>query len=1049
MSNIKNYIFNRKILDRLLEKEEEGYLKFFNNFNDNLEEYADRIKSGKIYKFSELEFQETFLTEVFEEVLGYTYITHAKDEWNLRREQTTRLDSSKPDAIIGFGGFDKGSEADVRGVIELKSAGTDLDAKQSGHGNQTPVEQAFSYASKFGKNCRWVIVSNFIEIRLYNYSDQGEYETFDLREMNDNYEEFQRFYFLLHKDNLIKKEGLSRIEKLYQENTEEEEKISQKFYQEYKQLRIHLFQHIRNNNPDIEPLTALEKTQKVIDRFIFVCFCEDKGLLEDRIFRYIIEHTTPGFSKWDAVKGLFRAINKGDPNNNINKFNGGLFEEDAILDHQIKLDDEIFEEMARITDWDFDSELNVNILGHIFEKSISDIEELKAEIEGEIVDKKKGKRKKEGIYYTPDYITKYIVENAVGGWLEDRKKELDIEKLPELIDKDFESIKIKKRKIESNARIKKHLAFWEAYKQKLMNIKVLDPACGSGAFLNQAFDYLYKEGQKVNENISRLQGGQMTIFDLDKHILTNNIFGVDLNSESVEITKLSMWLKTANKGKELTFLDDNIKCGNSLIDDPEIAGDKAFKWEEEFKEIMDSGGFDVVIGNPPYISGLQLSKKMNKLENKYIKNKYKSASGSFDIYVIFIELGLNLLNENGIISFITPNKYLSAPYGKMLRSLIFKEHKIIEILDLSKVKVFDDPSIYPIIFTFSKFHNEDYYIRAKVGIENLGKIEYYEKMINSNIICNIPEYIFAPIFSKNINILEKALNKSVYLKDIAEINATSTAKEADLFSEEISENLVGKKIINTGTIDRYIFLWGIKEMTNKGNKYLNPFLNIENIQLSKHRKYIYDSPKIILAKLAIRIEAALDYQGDYASINTNCIYKPNHSVSLEYLLLLLNSKLISFIYKELFGALSMSGSYLQFQAPQIKNIPIILINEHKQEIFILKSKKIVKLYHEYYSVIKKYFKFLEELYNINISKLNITKFEKYKFSKFLKILKDSHVVLNKKDEFELMELFEEQKEKALELKREIDKTDNEINQMVYELYGLTEEEIKIVEDGIK
>ncbi len=115
---------------------------------------------------------------------------------------------------------------------------------------------------------------------------------------------------------------------------------------------------------------------------------------------------------------------------------------------------------------------------------------------------------------------------------------------------------------------------------------MLDPACGSGAFLNQAFNFLYAEGQKVNDTLALLKGWQHELFELDKHILTNNLYGVDINQESVEITKLSLWLKTANKYSELTALDNNIKCGNSLIDDPAVAGEKAFDWEKEFPVVF-------------------------------------------------------------------------------------------------------------------------------------------------------------------------------------------------------------------------------------------------------------------------------------------------------------------------------------------------------------------------------------------------------------------------------------------------------------------------------
>ena len=145
----------------------------------------------------------------------------------------------------------------------------------------------------------------------------------------------------------------------------------------------------------------------------------------------------------------------------------------------------------------------------------------------------------------------------------------------------------------------------------LSNIKVLDPACGSGAFLNEVFDYLYYEGQIVNNKLTTFNDGQIQLFRWDTHIISNNIYGVDINRESVEITKLSLWLKTANPDEKLTYLDDNIKCGNSLIDDSDVAGDKAFNWKQEFPDIMAAGGFDVVVGNPPY--GISISSKRKKI----------------------------------------------------------------------------------------------------------------------------------------------------------------------------------------------------------------------------------------------------------------------------------------------------------------------------------------------------------------------------------------------------------------------------------------------------
>lgn len=144
-----------------------------------------------------------------------------------------------------------------------------------------------------------------------------------------------------------------------------------------------------------------------------------------------------------------------------------------------------------------------------------------------------------------------------------------------------------------------HLLYWTEYESILKNIKICDPACGSGAFLNQCFDYLHEEMDFVLEMKRQFNGEQFTLFDIDKEILQNNLFGVDINPESVEITKLSLWLKTAKQNQTLASLDDNIKCGNSIVADAAVV-ENAFDWQHEFPDIFAQGGFDIVVGNPPY-----------------------------------------------------------------------------------------------------------------------------------------------------------------------------------------------------------------------------------------------------------------------------------------------------------------------------------------------------------------------------------------------------------------------------------------------------------------
>ncbi|MGA2296800.1 MAG: DNA methyltransferase, partial [FCB group bacterium] len=587
MLNLKKNIFNRKNLNYLLARIVQSSISELKEKQEIINTWTNYIHSENIYTTKETALQGKFLDDIFSKILGYKDRIKNTETWNFNQEQLTTIDSKFADGSLGF--FTKDTE-DVRIVIELKNANTNLDEKQHRHNDtRTPVEQAFSYQHKTGSQCRWIIVSNYEEIRLYHNSSSTEYEVFIITELS-NWEQFRRFYYLLSFENLIAQTGESLIDSLYAKNEAEERNISKEFYSTFKEIRIKLYEHLKRYNTNKPELLLLEKTQKLLDRFIFICFCEDNRLLPEKTFKGIIETGKKSFSIsetkiWNELKGLFHVIDVGSPPHNINQFNGGLFATDTELDELIIRDD-ILEEIAKLTVYDFESDVDVNILGHIFEQSISDIEEIKAGIEGKEFNKKTSKRKKEGIFYTPEYITKYIVENAIGGWLEDRKRELGFYELPETSIEDFKAIKKVKGKFQLIERLQKHLEFWIAYREKLMNIKVLDPACGSGAFLNQAFNFLYSEGQKVNEKLAELKFGQGELFELDKHILSDNLFGVDLNNESVEITKVSLWIKTANKHSELTALDQNIKCGNSLIDDKEIAGDKAFNWFKEFPTVF-------------------------------------------------------------------------------------------------------------------------------------------------------------------------------------------------------------------------------------------------------------------------------------------------------------------------------------------------------------------------------------------------------------------------------------------------------------------------------
>ena len=276
-------------------------------------------------------------------------------------------------------------------------------------------------------------------------------------------------------------------------------------------------------------------------------------------------------------------------------------------------DDLLYKHTSKLAAYDFESQVDVYILGHIFENSLNEIESVNAEIEGGNFDKQASKRKKDGVFYTPKYITKYIVENTIGKLCDEKKLELDFK----------EEEYFKGRKNRNKSTIEKLVQILDVYRDWLLQLTICDPACGSGAFLNQALDFLIKEHNYIDELKTKILGGGIQFPDIENTILENNIFGVDLNDESVEIAKLSLWLRNAQPRRKLNSLNNNIKCGNSLINSKAVTGDKAFNWQEQFPKVFEKGGFDVIIGNPPYVV---LSSFANK-EFDYLQNTYKTAYG--------------------------------------------------------------------------------------------------------------------------------------------------------------------------------------------------------------------------------------------------------------------------------------------------------------------------------------------------------------------------------------------------------------------------------------
>lgn len=1017
-----NNLFNQKLL--VQKAQEEINLNDYFEKRKILNNWINSLEKGILSKSKEEEFQGEFLNDIFSLILGAVNKSSGNDEWNLQRESKTRIDGQKADGVIGF--FDVNGKDDVRAVIELKGPTISLDQRQKRSGDtRTPVEQAFNYAPKYGKNCQWVIVSNYKEIRLYRSNDMTEYEVFFLENLKDDLE-FQKFIYILSFEALVgtanKKAKALELSEEYQKNQIE---IEKKFYNEYRNIRLHIFENMKENNPETDENTLLEKVQKLLDRFLFICFCEDKGLLEKDFFNTILKKGKDFGSIFDIFKVFCNWINLGNSKENISHFNGGLFKNDDVL-NSLNIDDKVFEELKKISDYDFDSDLNVNILGHIFEQSISDIEELKKSISGEEFDQKKSKRKKDGIFYTPQYITKYIVENSIKNWLDDKRKELGEDDLPKLNEKDY-IFDIAKKNYTKNYR--KHIEFWQQYREAVRNIKIIDPACGSGAFLITAFEFLLNYNKYLDDKIFDLVGTSDLFSDRTKEILQNNIFGVDLNKESVEITKLSLWLKTADKNKTLASLENNIKCGNSLIDDPEIAGNLAFNWEKEFPEIFANGGFDIVVGNPPYVSAEYIS----EIEKTFYEKNYYSAYGRQNLYIIFYEKAINLLKENGNLGFITPYTILKNMYYKEIREYILKNTSILEIIDFKGITVFQDAGVDSIILLLKKEKRIEYDIKY---INNIKAFETQVYDINFFKSSQITEKDDLSIqFSKN----EKLLNKILDHKDNLKLKEIIDFKQGIITGGNknflVSEKLANCEKVLTGTdFNRYKLF--------DSNQYI--IYDIEKLHRPRKREIFESKEKILLRQTGAFPICMLD-TNQYFTLDTvhNGILK-QENFNIKYILSLLNSKFIKFIYENL---INESGKiFAQVKIIYIDELPIKNIPLEKQQPFIEKADKILSLNKELQDLSQKFQRMLLRKFDLEKLSTKLQEWYLLDFSDFIKELKRLKVKLSLSQESEWEEYFLEEKSKAIAVDSEIKNTDKEIDSMAYKLYDLTDEEIKIIEE---
>ncbi|HBJ76992.1 MAG TPA: hypothetical protein DDY68_04100 [Porphyromonadaceae bacterium] len=639
------------------------------------------------------------------------------------------------------------------------------------------------------------------------------------------------------------------------------------------------------------------------------------------------------------------------------------------------------------------------------------------------------------------------------------------------------------------------------YRQWLLQLTICDPACGSGAFLNATLRFLMEEHHKLDEMATYIMGredGRLIFPDVENDILEKNLYGVDINEESVEIARLSLWLRTAKPYRKLSSLNDNIKCGNSLIGDSSVDREKAFDWEKEFPQVFQKGGFDVVIGNPPYLR-IQGMRQGHNNEVPFYEQHFMSATGKFDYYVLFMEKGFSLIKEKGLLSYILPHKFITASFGVGIRSFIAKHRALKSLLHFGAEQVFDLASVYTCIITLSKNNNEFEYARVKPS----------HLMNSSMVLSTLPMSTIADAQKWNLQeeesatILEKLDQCPLRLQDIYKsCSAGIVSMGDDLymmkgriegdyfigFSEKCNKEIkieaqIVRPILKGEDVKRYScpqneyymiyphYLEDGKTCTYteeelKTNfplcyEYLLPYkedlvktkiYSKENpiywYGLHRPRKIsMFEQKKIITAEISLGCNMTIDENNLYHNTTVYTIdLKEEYKSSMCEILAILNSK-VMWYYLSSKGC-TLKGGYFRFKTRYIESFPIPDITS-KEDALREKSVFMLRTTAELGKVRSCFHRRMKENFELRkVSKMLETA-DDLSFAEFLKELKKQKVKLSLVQQDEWEEYFSQYKEKCLNLRDALRKMEKEIDTLVYALYGLTEEEIKVVEGSIK
>ncbi len=458
------------------------------------------------------------------------------------------------------------------------------------------------------------------------------------------------------------------------------------------------------------------------------------------------------------------------------------------------------------------------------------------------------------------------------------------------------------------------------------------------------------ENETQSSSLIRTSDGQWQLNGLERLHCLSQIYGVDLDTQAVAITKLSLALKflegsisekenviSMNQVALIEILSRNIHCGNSVIGtDFEPASTEvmqatqAFDWQTAFPEIFAQGGFDLVVGNPPYIDAEWMTNHLSHWRS-YCATHYQTATGNWDLFCIFIEKALQLCRDQGCTSLIVPNKLLSADYAQAARSLLTK-YQIVLLQDYAQVSVFD-ASVYPLVYLVQKTEPA---ISATTFAETL-----YQRMQTLDEIAEAysiqlqnPALVSATwrVETHQQTELMRHLEQFPKLGELVQVTGAATVAEAYLLQDWIRNQpqpeQTDLRIVNSGTIDRYLLLWGRKPLRYLGQSYLHPVIDRSDLkQISPRRLAQATQSKIIVAGMTQKLECAFDPRGDIlAGKSTSVILPSDCMVDLRYLLGLLNSNLLSHYFRLRFGGNRLQSNYFRIGPPQLRQLPIALPN---------------------------------------------------------------------------------------------------------------------------